>query len=174
MPTLMCICKWSSVFMAISVAISYLCMAVCASRWPELLSWKAVCISLPELLCWEDEAPLELVLVILQHDVTVYDHLLEPHLLPNQALQHLLHLGERRGLRGVCGGWVCVCAHMCVCTYVCAFVWCVCATHSLVHGDIILLQDSKLFMDGRDLTLSSEGPPPTQTQLSYVTSALNI
>lgn len=45
-----------------------------------------------ELLRGENKAVLELLLVLLQHDVTVNQHLLEPHPLPIQHLTQILHL----------------------------------------------------------------------------------
>lgn len=47
---------------------------------------------LPELLRGEEEAVLKLLLVLLQHDVTVNQHLLETHPLVIQHLPHVLHL----------------------------------------------------------------------------------
>ncbi len=45
-----------------------------------------------ELLSGEEEAVLKLLLVLLQHRVTVNQHLLEPHPLPIQHFTHILHL----------------------------------------------------------------------------------
>lgn len=45
-----------------------------------------------ELLRGEDEAALKLLLVLLQHRVTVNQHTLEPNPLPIQILTHILHL----------------------------------------------------------------------------------
>lgn len=45
-----------------------------------------------ELLRGEDEVVLELLLVLLQHPVTVNQPTLEPHPLSIQILAHILHL----------------------------------------------------------------------------------
>lgn len=58
-----------------------------------------------ELLSGEDEAVLKFLFVLLQHDVTVNQHLLEPHPLPIQHFTHILHLRVimmRRNILSVC------------------------------------------------------------------------
>lgn len=45
-----------------------------------------------EFLRGKDEGVLKLLLVLLQHDVAVYQHLLEPHPLPIQYLPQVLYL----------------------------------------------------------------------------------
>lgn len=49
-----------------------------------------------QLLVREEEAVLKLFLLFLQHDVTVDQHLLEPHPLLIQHIMHFLHLQRNR------------------------------------------------------------------------------
>lgn len=56
-----------------------------------------------ELLCeLGDHGVPKLLLLLLQHDVTVNQHLLEPHPLPVHPLTHILHLlVNQKGKRSV-------------------------------------------------------------------------